>query len=356
MIRRRCKCEFGIGKMGWSGVNYVDRLNSKLKPARQRAPVVVDLFAGCGGLALGFEAQGFETVGFEMNADCVATYNNNLGGECHESFLTEETLLPNASVVIGGPPCQPFSVGGNQLGVKDMRDGFPVFISAVRRLQPEVWMFENVRGLFYRNKWYLEKILEALRELGYVVEVKMLNAVDHDVPQNRERVFVVGHKGSFEFPKPKGKRVTSGEALGELACSIPPESRILTPSMDTYIAKYEKASCCVNPRDLNLSKPARTLTCRNLAGATGDMQRVKLPDGRRRRLILREAARLQSFPDWFEFVGGETSCFNQVGNAVPPFLAYHLAGHIRAYLESDYRLSKREIEKANRTDKQLTFL
>jgi DNA (cytosine-5)-methyltransferase 1 len=314
-------------------MKYPALINKVLKPAENGSPLVVDLFAGCGGLSLGFEAQGFKTVGYEMNADCVATYNQNLSGICHEETLTQTTKLPKASVLIGGPPCQPFSVGGNQMGVKDMRDGFPIFISAVRKLKPELWLFENVRGLFYRNKWYFDQILDELKSLGYTIEIGLLNAIDYDVPQNRERVFVVGHKGGFKFPEKRAQRITAGEALGKLAFEIPPESKFLTASMDRYIAKYEKKSCCINPRDLRLDAPARTLTCRNLAGATGDMHRIKLPDGRRRRLLLREAARLQSFPDWFEFEGGETSCFNQVGNAVPPFLAYHVAGAVREYLD-----------------------
>ena len=99
--------------------------------------------------------------------------------------------------------------------------------------------------------------------------------------------------------------------------------------MDTYVSNYEKASSCINPRDLYPDRPARTLTCRNLAGATGDMQRVKLKDGRRRRLIHQEAARLQTFPDWFEFEGNETQRYNQIGNAVPPLLAYQLAQSVK---------------------------
>jgi DNA (cytosine-5)-methyltransferase 1 len=102
--------------------------------------------------------------------------------------------------------------------------------------------------------------------------------------------------------------------------------------MDRYIANYEKASCCVRPRDLHLELPARTLTCRNLAGATGDMQRIKFPDGRRRRLLAREAARIQSFPDSFEFAGSEGSVFNQIGNAVPPMFAYSIASAVARYL------------------------
>src|SRR5437773_1106014 len=108
---------------------YSRWLDATLKPASNRGPLVVDLFAGCGGLALGFEAQGFETHGFEMDEDCCATYSRNLSGTCTNIFLTESTELPATSVIIGGPPCQPFSVGGNQHGLKDSRDGFPVFIS-----------------------------------------------------------------------------------------------------------------------------------------------------------------------------------------------------------------------------------
>lgn len=326
-----------------ASMSYVEKINSVLKPVASPSPLVVDLFAGCGGLSLGFEAQGFETHGFEMDADSCATYRKNLKGQCTQVVLTTESELPAAPVLIGGPPCQPFSVGGNQKGLKDSRDGFPIFISAVRRLNPEIWLFENVRGLLYKNKWYLDEITQELQSLGYVVEVKLLNAVDFGVPQNRERIIVVGHKGYFRFPTLLERKISAGEALGELAFQAPPESKFLTPSMDEYVAKYEKASFCKRPRDLHLDKPARTLTCRNLAGATGDMHRIKLPDRRRRRLFLREAARLQSFPDWFKFVGTQTSAFNQVGNAVPPLFAFHLAGMVRNYLQLNKRLSLSEI-------------
>jgi DNA (cytosine-5)-methyltransferase 1 len=319
-------------------MNYPETLNQKLRPRKGGEPLVVDLFAGCGGLALGFESQGFSTIGFEKDEDCCATYRCNLEGHCEQVTLTPETPLPDARVVIGGPPCQPFSVNGHQRGLNDTRDGFPAFISAIARLQPEIWIFENVRGVLYGNRWYFDEITSALRDLGYVVEYQLLNAVDYGVPQNRERVIVVGHRGSFSFPKPEQRRVTVADALGGMMSDVPLGSKFLTPSMDDYVARYEKASACIRPRDLNPDAPARTLTCRNLAGATGDMQRIKLPDGRRRRLISREAARLQSFPDWFEFEGGETSVFNQIGNAVPPLFAFRLAASVRAYIESTERL------------------
>ena len=311
------------------------RIAEVLRPETADLPLVLDLFAGCGGLALGFEAQGFETLGFEMEADACATYGGNLIGHCEQRFLTPDTELPDARVVIGGPPCQPFSVGGRQLGLEDARDGFPIFISAIERLKPEIWLFENVRGLFYRSRSYLDEVVNALRGLGYEVSIDVLNAKRYGVPQNRERVIVVGHNGGFQWPdEVNGPLVTAGQALGDLAAQAPDDAKFLTPSMDAYVARYEKASKCIRPRDLHLDRPARTVTCRNIAGATGDMHRIKLADGRRRRITIREAARLQSFPDWFEFIGTESAQFNQIGNAVAPMFAYHLAGSIRAYLET----------------------
>jgi DNA (cytosine-5)-methyltransferase 1 len=326
-------------------MDYPEKLDHILRPQSIAKPLVLDLFAGCGGLALGFESSGFETLGFEMDADCCATYRHNLHGDCVQIKLTPEYVFPKAQVVIGGPPCQPFSVGGHQNGIRDARDGFPSFISAVEQAEPDIWMFENVRGLMYRNKDYLDVIIAELEGLGYVVEFKLLNAVNHGVPQNRERVIVVGHKGEFHYPSIQSQRITAGQALGDLATKIHADSKFFTKSMDQYVAKYEKASSCVTPRDLHLDRPARTVTCRNLAGATGDMHRVVLPDGRRRRLNIREGARLQSFPDWFEFQGSETSAFNQIGNAVPPMLAYHIATSFRQYLGSSFRLSCADIKR-----------
>jgi len=306
-------------------INYIDHINQVLVPNITEEAVVLDLFAGCGGLSLGFEAAGFKTVGYEMNPDAAATYNKNMIGRCLVEKLTLETEYPDAQIVIGGPPCQPFSVGGNQNGVNDSRNGFPFFVDAIKKVKPAVFLFENVRGLLYSNKWYFEIVVEELKSLGYQVEFKLLNAVNYGVPQNRERLFLIGHNSEFAFPDTEPKKVNVGEAIGDLMITTPQESKFLTASQDAYIAKYEKASKCVNPRDLYADRPSRTLTCRNLSGATGDMHRVRLPDGRRRRILIEEASRLQSFPDHFEFMGAETSQFNQIGNAVPPLLAYRIA-------------------------------
>ena len=317
-------------------MEYWEELKDKLTPwvDTELNKTVVDLFAGCGGLSLGFEACGFKTVGFEMDTNASKTYNNNLKGECRNEKLTPESKYPKADIVIGGPPCQPFSVGGKQLGLKDSRDGFPIFLSAIRQLEPEFLLFENVRGMLYKNKWYLKEVIDELERLGYYIDYALLNAKNFEVPQNRERVIVLGSKNKIRLPNKINRIVTAGQALGELAFQFDANSKFFTESMDRYVAKYEKASKCVNPRDLYLDRPARTLTCRNLAGATGDMHRLRLKDGRRRRITVREAARLQSFPDWFEFSGTETNQYNQIGNAVAPLFAFHLAQNIKNYINN----------------------
>src|ERR671933_27026 len=301
------------------------------------APLVIDFFAGCGGLALGFEVAGLRTVGYEMLEDACATYQHNLHGTCYQLTLTRNpNLTAEADVIVGGPPCQPFSVNGHQLGLQDSRDGFPIFLDAVDRYHPQIALFENVRGMLFRNKAYFEEIVIALKELGYIVEWDILNAAHYGVPQRRERLFCVAHRGRWKWPQKThlNSPYTAGEALGELAFLAPPDSKFLTPSMDEYVKKYEIASKCIRPRDLHLDAPSRTVTCRNLSAPTGDMLRIKLPDGRRRRLTVREGARLQSFPDWFEFKGNEESQCNQIGNAVPPILAKALACSVKAYLDS----------------------
>lgn len=315
--------------------NYIDYLNKTIRIPEKQPYLAIDMFAGCGGLSLGFEAAGIKTIGYEMVEDCCNSYEKNLCSPCHREKITTETKFPKVDIVIGGPPCQPFSRRGKQTGKDDERNGFPAFIEAIRRIKPKIWMCENVKGLPEQNKEYFEFIMKQFKGLGYEVECRVFQIVHYDVPQNRERLVIVGHQGGFEFPEPNDYKISVGEALGQLAFEIPENAAFLTPAMDEYIAKYEAASKCKTPRDLHLDRPARTLTCRNLAGATSDMHRIKLPDGRRRRITVREAARLQSFPDWFEFCGSEESQFTQIGNAVPPLFSYALACQVVNYMKGE---------------------
>lgn len=301
-------------------------------------PFALDLFAGCGGLALGFESAGIMTRGFEMKGPAALTYATNLNGACEQTML--DVGMPECSdvevdLIIGGPPCQPFSQIGYQRGNRDARDGFPIFLDAVARLRPKLAIIENVRGLLFRNRDYFGQVASELKRLGYQVDARLLNARDYGTPQNRERVVIVGHRGGWQWPEPVvAEPVTVRQAIGDTAHTIPEDAKFLNESMDRYIADYERKSACVNPRDLYLDRPARTLTCRNLGAATSDMQRLKLPDGRRRMLSVREGARIQGFPDWFEFSGSRYEQTEQIGNAVSPLMALALGRQALCALEN----------------------
>lgn len=293
---------------------------------------VADLFAGAGGLGLGFESAGFDTVGFESDTDAVATYAEHLGN-CFLTTLTPETdfrsMLPDGvDAVIGGPPCQPYSRAGSEAGPADPRDGVPTFMAAVRSLSPKVVVMENVSAML-RWPGVVASLTESLRSEGYdSVETRVLKAEEHHVPQRRRRLFVVAVRSPhiWRWPALSDERFTVSDALAGLP--EPDEPKLLTASMDEYVARYEAKSKCARPRDLYPDDTCRTVTCRNLGGSTGDMLRLRLPDGTRRRLTMREGARLQGFPDWYGFSGSEASQAKQIGNAVPPPMAKAMAAEV----------------------------
>jgi site-specific DNA-cytosine methylase len=325
-------------------LRWVEKNLPKPNPS-SNAPLALDLFAGCGGLALGFECAGFRTVGFEMKSAASNTYSSNLSTKCEQIVLEVGSPDSACDIIIGGPPCQPFSQIGYQRGKRDLRDGVPIFLDAVRRLKPKIAIFENVRGLLFRNKDYLISICSELEGLGYEVDARLLNAKDFGAPQNRERVFVVASKVGWQWPDTAVQvPVSAGMALGDSAFQIPENVKFLNESMDRYIANYERRSQCITPRDLHLDRPARTLTCRNFGGATSDMLRIKLTDGRRRMLTVREGARLQGFPDWFEFSGTEYEQMEQIGNAVSPLLSLALGRQAMRALENPM---KKKVSAAN---------
>lgn len=310
---------------------WVRQLNFGLRRREALDIRVLDLYCGAGGLSLGFWADGFDVIGIDESPDCVRTYALNLGDARCET-LNEESVLPAAEVVIAGPPCQPWSRAGKRLGAIDKRDGLKVVSHAVDRLRPSAAVIENVPDLAREGRRrHLDDFKGELEEIGYTVQEHMLNAADFGVPQKRRRVFVVAIIGDVGADPPIAatKAVTVYDAISESCRQHISGARVLSDGMSAYIERYEKASKCRTPRDLHLDRPARTLTVRNLSGATGDMIRLKLSDGRRRMLTIGEAARLQSFPDWYRFEGSERSQFTQIGNAVPPLLALAVAQSIR---------------------------
>lgn len=311
-------------------------MNAALRRETSTGLQVLDLYCGAGGLSLGFWANGFEVFGIDRNPDAVRTYATNLGrAECAE--LTNESDFPDADIVIAGPPCQPWSRAGSGLGEQDKRDGLALVLRAVRQIQPAAFVIENVPDLARQGRRsHLDRIKKELIELGYAIAEHMLNAADYGVPQNRHRVFLTGllDGSHLALPNPWRRHVAAKEAIPRTCRRTMAEARELSDGMRAYIERYEKASKCRTPRDLHLDRPARTLTVRNLSGATGDMMRLCLPDGRRRMLTVEEAARLQSFPDWYQIHGSRRSRFEQIGNAVPPLLARSVASSMRRHIES----------------------
>ena len=320
-----------VGQTSW-----LHRLHLALTPRPQQPFSVLDLFCGAGGFSLGFVVSGFRVQGVDRDTDAVATFSDNVGSAtCLD--LTRDISLPRADVLIAGPPCQPWSRAGKQLGESDPRDGFSAIARALQIVDPTVVVVENVPEITrddHRKR--LDGFLADLISCGYEVNEAVLNAAHYGVPQNRRRLFVIAVRdaAAVNFPGQCGSQVQVRDAIPE-TCEIAPEdSRFLSPDMDRYIARYERASGCRVPRDLHLDRPARTLTVRNLGGATSDMMRLSLPCGRRRMLTVREAARLQSFPDWFHFTGSRQSQLSQIGNAVPPLLGLAVAKQVRQTLES----------------------
>ena len=316
------------------GYSWVQEMHSQLNRESSLGVKALDLFCGAGGLSLGFWACGFDVHGIDRNEDAVGTYAFNLGqADCLDA--RNLTTLPDAAVIVAGPPCQPWSRAGKRLGALDDRDGLAVIMQVAQRKRPLALVIENVPDLARpHRREYVDTFKSQLRELDYAVSEHILNAAHYGVPQNRRRLFVTAVLGrnAMDAPPSRPGTVSVQEAIPETCQYDALGTQMLTDGMNAYIKRYERASGCRTPRDLHLDRPSRTLTVRNLNGATGDMVRLLLPDGRRRTLTVSEAARLQSFPSWFQFQGADRSCFEQIGNAVPPLLSLAVAKSIRARL------------------------
>ena len=285
---------------------------------------------------MGFWANGFDVTGIDSNALAARTYTANLGSATC-SDIRALAKLPKADVIIAGPPCQPWSRAGKRLCETDDRDGLSMTMHALRAVLPPVVVVENVPDMARQGKRkHLDQFQADLKDLGYAVGEHVLNAADYGVPQNRRRIFVTGVLGDkpLAVPEPLQLRVTVRQAIPGRCEREALGSHIVSDTMNAYIERYERASGCRIPRDVNPDSPSRTLTVRNLCGATGDMLRLRLPDGRRRTLTVQEAARIQSFPDWFKFHGNDRNKFEQIGNAVPPLLSLAVADVVKRTLLS----------------------
>ena len=321
---------------------------------------VVSLFAGCGGLDLGLINSGHEIVlATDFDKDCKLTYDKNFD---HPLLLKDVkelkgSELPDYDLLTGGFPCQGFSVANLYRDVKDERN--ELYLEIVRLLNetnPKYFLAENVPGILSLGKGEVVKqIMKEFSEigkedgkLGYEVHKYKLNAADYGVPQGRKRVIFLGVSKEIEkekrrelfdnFPPKKTNSTkiednlppqkTLREAIGDLPEPYTNEGENV---LNHYGTKHKvKINGYMGNRKLSWDKPGPTMVGRG--GGTGGPVIAVHPNCERR-FTVRETARIQSFPDDFEFLGSTSSQFRQIGNAVAVDFAYHLGKVLKDFEE-----------------------
>lgn len=310
---------------------------------------IVDIFAGAGGLSTGLAQAGFEVVlGIERDRDaCESFAKAHPGAEVLETDVSAVVWglwRRQDYVLVGGPPCQPWSSGGKRRGAEDERDGWPGFLGALRGMRPVAFIAENVPGLARHPR--LKEIVGEIGQLGFSVCTKVVDAADFGVPQHRRRLLVVGMRGrKLAFPEPEfgPSRARPWRAAGEVIGTEPdgePNTCTVTyaRSPDVRPSPYAGHLWNGGGRPIDLSRPAPTLLASmggnktpwiDTLGAVPEYHAHLMAGGAprsgavpgARRITVEEAAALQSFPPGTWFAGPRSSRYRQVGNAVPPLLA-----------------------------------
>ncbi|MDB9314495.1 DNA (cytosine-5-)-methyltransferase [Spirulina sp. CS-785/01] len=311
---------------------------------------VLELFAGCGGMALGFENAGLSnSLLVEINQDCINTLNTN---RPHWNIIHDDVKNINFSeyngkvdIVAGGFPCQAFSYAGYGRGFEDTRGTlFFEMARCLSEIQPKIAVIENVRGLMSHDQGKtLETILNTLKELGYNPVYQVLSAQFLDVPQKRERVIILASRQdlhlSLSFPQEKNYTISLREALK----NCPPSQGVqynqrkkavmeLVPMggnwrdlpvevQKSYMKNsfYKGGGRTGFAKRLAWDEPALTVTC-----SPSQTQTERCHPEETRPLTVREYARIQTFPDNWQFAGSLSAQYKQIGNAVPVNMAYHL--------------------------------
>ena len=336
---------------------YLQRLNSFSKEVDYKYNCI-SLFSGGGGLDLGAHFAGFKTLlvsdiipsytdTIKANLPHVSVYNDDAMDLTAEKIRGLAKIEGDLDLIIAGPPCQAFSIMGKRQSLEDPRGRLTIkYFELVSGLKPKVFLFENVPGLMTVNHGQdfsnLLKFIES--ETGYKLYRTKLNASDFGIPQERERIFIVGFRPdisceSFSFPV---------SATGPLHDQLPNKmpSKYALEGVDglpnqvirvhTEAVRKRFAAVPQGGRDrgsysdrLRPEMPSGTVMIGSSAGGARPFIHPFEP----RALTVRETARLQSFPDWYEFSGSRTEQYRQVGNAVPPLLAYEILSAIKRVLE-----------------------
>ena len=300
---------------------------------------VASMFSGAGGMDLGFRG-GFEFLGTYYNKNpfeivwavdndkaACATYSRNLG-EIHHADAAGviDTIPDNTDVIIGGFPCQDVSQMGfssrSQSGEAGNRTSlYRLMVDAVERVRPAAFVAENVKGLLSeRHRHFYSRIINDFSALGYHMSARLYCAAGYGVPQIRERVIIVGMVAdTYAHPLPRGRHISIKEAISDLEDM--PENPVFSHNFTRSMGGWRDGNLKLNPR-----RPAFTIT----TNTSSLRWHYSLP----RRMTPREAARAQSFPDWFLFPSKASPAMRVIGNAVPPLLAWHVAAKLGNYMEA----------------------
>ncbi len=336
----------------------LNKLNNKseeefkvLKSEIKSPYTAIELFAGAGGTALGFENAGIQHILLnEIDKDCVATLKHNfpkgtniIHADVHNVDFS--SWKGKVDIVQAGFPCQAFSYAGKSMGFEDTRGTlFFEFARCVKETMPKIAVGENVKGLLkHDNGRTLKTMVNALKEIGYNVQYKVLRAQYLDVPQKRERLIIIAIRNDlhipFIFPTEKNYTVSLRAALKDCPksegqsypkrkaeiLSLVPEGGYWRDLPIDIQKEYMKGSFHLSggktgmARRLSWDEPSLTLTC-----APAQKQTERCHPSETRPLTIREYARIQSFPDNWKFQGTISSQYKQIGNAVPVNLSYHI--------------------------------
>lgn len=299
------------------------------------------LFCGAGGLDIGFERAGFKTVwANDFDKDACKTYEMWSGATvvCGDITKIDAKSIPDVDVCLGGFPCQGFSLSGPRKLDDSRNKLYHHYVRIVKAKQPLMFVGENVKGLLTMGGGQImEAIIQDFSDCGYDVYYKLLNAMDYEVPEDRARVIIVGFRKDlgvkqFDFPVPRGFKVTMREALANIP--TPPVDEIcMAPYSSRYMSRNRKRGW----DDVSYTIPAMA---KQVTLWPGSPDMVKLDKdlwrfgegGETRRFSWREAAAIQTFPADMEFAGDLTSIYKQIGNAVPCRLAEIIATHLYGVL------------------------
>lgn len=343
---------------------------------------VVELFAGAGGLALGLDKAGFEAkIVVENNKWACETLRKNrpdwhvVEGDivkiADEGIKNYFDFDGEIDLLSGGYPCQAFSYAGKKLGLEDTRGTlFYSYAEILKELQPKMFLAENVKGLVSHDKGKtLQTMIDVFEEVGYNVYYQVLNALDYEVAQKRERIAIIGVRNDvrqsigfdYNFPLPIKKKLFLKDVLKDVPTSLcasynDKKKEIFSlvsqggcwRDLPEDIAKeYLGGSYHLGggktgiARKMSWDEPGLTVLC-----SPAQKQTDRCHPDELRPFSVRENARIQSFPDEWEFVGSMAEQYKQIGNAVPVNLAYHIGMSIKNYLNGHKEQSSAQVQLA----------